>query len=338
MNYQNKNIYIYINMDEIVINCYFITNSLTCYDLINLINQKDVFSQIGLTSLPNPQDSFLSNIGLAQTNILSKNYEIKKIINDSDLVGSSILKSSIENALILYKNTNKNIFPLPFMSKNHYDGRDTLLKGLKKNFNKNISSKNAFSNNNFNLNKNKKFWDDVLNKSKRRKNPYNDKLSDLKWSVINSALKNKMNINYNPKKFMSVVYHKLIKKIYLKNKDEYNLTFFTNIRFIVDLLKMFKKKLDEDTLINLKHNGVIHLQFNYNMLLKTNKLKNYNIIFPTKSNYGEYNVKNGEFYFEYERREYPLNYKKIEQKNILEHLLLRCDNYKNIAKKIKKND
>ena len=115
MNYLNKNIYIYIKMDEIIINCYFITNSLTCNDLINLINKKDIFSQMGLTSLPNPQDSFLSNIGLEQTNILSKNYEIKKILNNSDLVGTSILKSSIENALILYKNTNKNIFQLQFM-------------------------------------------------------------------------------------------------------------------------------------------------------------------------------------------------------------------------------
>ena len=188
MNYLNKNIYIYIKMDEIIINCYFITNSLTCNDLINLINKKDIFSQMGLTSLPNPQDSFLSNIGLEQTNILSKNYEIKKILNNSDLVGTSILKSSIENALILYKNTNKNIFPLPFMSKNHNESKNKELRVLKKHFNKNISSKNSFSNDDFDLNKDKKFWNDVLNASKKRKNPYNDKLSDLKWSVINSAI------------------------------------------------------------------------------------------------------------------------------------------------------
>ena len=194
MNYLNKNIYIYIKMDEIIINCYFITNSLTCNDLINLINKKDIFSQMGLTSLPNQQDSFLSNIGLEQTNILSKNYEIKKILNNSDLVGTSILKSSIENALILYKNTNKNIFPLPFMSKNHNESKNKELRVLKKHFNKNISSKNSFSNDDFDLNKDKKFWNDVLNASKKRKNPYNDKLSDLKWSVINSAIKNKMNI------------------------------------------------------------------------------------------------------------------------------------------------
>ena len=152
MNYQRIKIYITILIWKIVINCYFITNSLTCYDLINLINQKDVFSQIGLTSLPNPQDSFLSNIGLAQTNILSKNYEIKKIINDSDLVGSSILKSSIENALILYKKQIKIYFKHHLLQslwgRIHY-------KRLKKNFNKNASSKNAFSDNDFNLNKNK---------------------------------------------------------------------------------------------------------------------------------------------------------------------------------------
>lgn len=336
MNYLNKNIYIYIKMDEIIINCYFITNSLTCNDLINLINKKDIFSQMGLTSLPNPQDSFLSNIGLEQTNILSKNYEIKKILNNSDLVGTSILKSSIENALILYKNTNKNIFPLPFMSKNHNESKNKELRVLKKHFNKNISSKNSFSNDDFDLNKDKKFWNDVLNASKKRKNPYNDKLSDLKWSVINSAIKNKMNINYNPKKFMNLIYHRLLKKIYLKNKDEYNLTFFTNIQFIVDLLKIYKKKLDKETIINLRHNGVIHIEFKYNMLLKSNKFVNYDVIFPTKTNYNDYSIKDGEFYFEFNRKEYPLNIKKFNQNDILEHLLLRCDNFKNIVKKIKK--
>ena len=80
-------------MDIINVKCYFVTNSLTCYDLITLINKQDFLSKIGATSIPNPQDSFLSNIGLKQTNILSKNYEMKKIIDNSDFVGTSILKS-----------------------------------------------------------------------------------------------------------------------------------------------------------------------------------------------------------------------------------------------------
>ena len=135
---------------------------------------------------------------------------------------------------------------------------------------------------------------------------------------------------------MNIIYHRLLKKIYLKNKDEYNLTFFTNIQFIVYLLKIYKKKLDKETIINLRHNGVIHIEFKYNMLLKSNKFVNYYVIFPTKTNYNDYSIKDGEFYFEFNRKEYPLNIKKFNQNDILEHLLLRCDNFKNIVKKIKK--
>lgn len=321
-------------MNKVSINCYFITNALTCNDLVELINKQSLLSQIGITGLKINYDSFISDIGLKQIEILEKNKMIKNILHNSDLVGTSILKSSIENGLLLYKNTNKTIYPLPFLALNHNDSGNKELRNLKKSFTKD-DKKNVFNNNNFNVESNKKYWNNVVNKSKQRKSPYNLKLNHLNWGILNSAIKNRLNINYNPKLFMKELFPKLLKKVLIKGKSEYNFTFFVNIKFILELLRLHKKKLDSECVIDIRHNSVIHLKFNYNLDLMKNRFEEYEILFPTKQNHDGYNLMDNNYYYKFNKHYYPINYKKIEKKHLIKESIIRCENHKKIIKKIK---
>jgi hypothetical protein len=292
----------------LTINCYFITNGITCYDIVNLINQKDILSKVGITSISNNKDSFLSDMGVYNIKELSKKHDIKKIIEYSDFIGSSLLKSSIETSLLYSKNNNKS---------------------------------NFFNNKNFdiNINENKKLFDNKKNNQNKKlfdnkKKNYNNKLNDINWSILNNAIKNKLNINNNPKKFIKSIYTKLIKKIYVNYKKEYNMTFFTNIQFIIELLKLFKKKLDNNDILNITNNGIIQLTFKYNIKSFNNILNDYKIIHPTNLFHPLYYTINDDYYYKFNNDEYPLNYKKINKKLLTKDLIKRCENYKKISKKI----
>lgn len=312
--------------NKININCYFITNGITCNDLVKLINNKNLLSKVGITGIKYNNNSFLSDIGLTQTKILLNNKIIKEIIEETDFVGTSMLNSSIENSLILYKNTNITIYPLPFLSENN----NNIKKIYQKNKNKNINE--LFDNKNFEIN-----MDENNNKNKKinRKKNYDKKLNDINYSLIDNIKKIKININQDVNKFMKIIYPKIIKKLLKNKKREYNLVFFVDIKFIYNLIIKYKK-LNKETIENIKHNGVIKINYEYDIVLNKNTYKNNEIIFPTYLNHNGYKIIDDEYYYEYKNMSYPLKYAKIEDKYIIEDLFKRCENYKKIIKHIKK--
>jgi hypothetical protein len=189
-----------------------------------------------------------------------------------------------------------------------------------------------FNNKNFDVNSdNKNIFD---NKQINRKKNYNNKLNDLNWSIVNSSIKNKFYLNSNPKNFMKYIYTKLIKKIYVNNKNEYNMTFFTDIGFIIKLLKLFRKKLNNNIVLNITHNGVIKFIFKYNIKSFDNNFDKFDIIHPTNSFHPLYNTINNDYYYKFNN--FPLNYKKIDKKLLTYDLIKRCENYKKIYKKLSK--
>lgn len=308
----------------ITIDTYWVTTGLSCSEVLELKGKTEsLFKKVDRKSI-DYYDPFVSNIGLKQTNILASNQVMKKVISESDFIGTSVLKRSIESALILYKNTNKPLYPLPLIGKVDSKKLAKDYGKLKKEFNRVNMNEDLFSNKDFNINENKQFWNDVKNKAKSRKKPYNDKLSDINWTILNSALKNKISLNYDPKMFMKLIYPKIIKKVYSPNKDNYKLVFFANINFISDILRLNKKKISKEQLLTLKHNGVLNIQFKYNVRSNKNSYEYNKTVFPTRDNHDGYELKDDEYYYEYNNDYYPLNYKKISKDLLMNDLLLRC--------------
>ena len=337
------------NENTVKINLNFITNGVTCAELLQMIQGSSSVSLLSRFGLGNDiekvaSDSFLSDLGLEQTSILANNEDVGKLLRKSDFIGTSVLSKSIETGLILLKNTNKNIHPLPFLGekvvskgKKERVSKDSY-RSLKKNFTKDKSLQdNKYESFEYDMNKNKKFWYNVKTESLKRKQDYNDKLPDITWDIMDMSLKRIKNISFNIKKFNKLL-SKIIANIMKKGiEDEVNLTIVTNIEFIQDYMKMYAKSgLKAKKYNNLKHCGVVRLTYEYNPFKKTMLFDECDIVYPTSNNHFGLIFQDSEYYYIFKGQRIPLQMKNITKDLLVKDIIQRCPNLKKYEKLKKK--
>lgn len=337
--------------NNVNININFVTNGFTCGDILRTVSKYKSLSVLSNLGIENTigklaHDSFLSDLGLKQTTILSKNNAMNSIIDESDFIGTSFLSKSIETGLILFKNTNKIIYPMPFLghkktiflSKNKQERKS--FKALKKNFTQNDINTDYL--NTFNINKNKEFWNKVIDETKKRKLSYNDKLSDLNWSLLNSALKKKMDLSMNIKQFEKIlkkIIHNLLKKD--SSLKVLNLTFITTPDFILSFLKHIRQNINElNTITKILPTSLFKVNAVYNKFNNNIEFENSNYMYPTPSNYNGLIFKHIDenFYFKFEGEEFPLQINDIKKDDLIIKIAERCPNFKYYKKILQKKN
>ena len=336
------------NENIVKVNLNFITNGVTCAELLQMIqgsSSSSLLSRVGLGDdiKKVASDSFLSDLGLKQTSILANNEEVESLLRKSDFVGTSVLSKSIETGLILLKNTNKNIHPLPFLGekvvskgKKERVSKDSY-RNLKKNFTKDKSLKdNKYESFEYDMNKNKKFWYNVKTESLKRKQDYNDKLPDITWDIMDMSLKRIKNISFNVQKFNKLL-SKIIANIMKKGvEDEVNLTIVTNIEFVQSYMKMYAKSgLKAKIYNNLRHCGVVCLTYEYNPFKKTMLFDESDVVYPTPQNFSGLMVEDSEYYYKFKGQKIPLQMKNITKDLLVKDIIQRCPNLKKYEKLIK---
>ena len=243
--YDNK-----ININKkININIYWIRHTYSCGNIMEYFGILKI-----LKSPENVPDTPLSGLGILQATLLGLNSETRKILQNADFYGCSTLTRTLQTALFsLYnivksKNNNiKQLHVLPFINeklKKEYMTMELKTYALRQT----TPISYIYG---------KQCQKDVFNEIASQIG-----VNTINWDLYDKIYKNdrdckkesKIMPSYN--KFLNIILPEIIKKIYDKNKTDYNICLFSHGTYIRnDILKnpdyntgVYKKKVNQNLL------------------------------------------------------------------------------------------